>query len=364
MRITSKKYETLQAGLRELYSHHSLDTLPKAALQLANALVPNDFSTYNEVDPSRRRLQVVFDPVERQAEVMQLITEWEKFMHQHPVLSHYVDNPCAGPHKISDFLTNERFRKLELYTEVYGKMDVNYQMAVNMHSPSPLVVAVALNRGAKDFNEVDRKLLSMLNPHLRQAYENATLVSELTEQLDRSFDVLDRMDRGLVVLDLNCRVKNASPTAIRFSLEQFRSDRSADLATQLPEQIKSWAMQQMAALRQESKKDARPKPLFLDGDGGRLAMRIVPDRAPNQFIIVMRRLRPLESSEPLQDLGLTNREAEVLRCMVNDESNSEIGSELGISGRTVDKHCQNIYTKLGVPGRREAISRALEWLRL
>jgi len=50
--------------------------------------------------------------------------------------------------------------------------------------------------------------------------------------------------------------------------------------------------------------------------------------------------------------------------MVEGKLNSEIGIELNISDRTVDKHAENLYSKLGVVGRTEAVTQALEWLRL
>jgi len=39
--------------------------------------------------------------------------------------------------------------------------------------------------------------------------------------------------------------------------------------------------------------------------------------------------------------------------------NREVASQLGISPRTVDRHCDNIYAKLGVSSRTEAVVRAI-----
>jgi len=116
VRITLKDYDTLQNELRDLYAHHNLDTLPRAALKLCCALVPNDLCSYNEVDSSRRRLLAVLEPPDRASEYVALAPIWERYMHQHPLLAHFKKNPTAGPHKISDFLSNAEFRKLELYT--------------------------------------------------------------------------------------------------------------------------------------------------------------------------------------------------------------------------------------------------------
>jgi DNA-binding CsgD family transcriptional regulator len=58
--------------------------------------------------------------------------------------------------------------------------------------------------------------------------------------------------------------------------------------------------------------------------------------------------------------GLTPREVEVLRLVALAGSNRHIGNRLGVSERTVQKHLENAYRKLGVTGRSEAADRAWE----
>lgn len=362
--ITTHEYNILQRGLRDLYAHHHLDSLSKTALKLAAALVPNDLCAYNEVDPTRRRLHAVFEPDDRSEEWIRRFPAWERYMHQHPVLVHYLRHPSDGPRKISDFLSDDEYRSLELYTEFYQKIGANYQIAANMPSPAPLMVALAFNREARDFDEHDRSLLGVLMPHLRQAYENAAVVTELSDELARAYNVLDRIDRGVVALDEEARVLSASPAAARFSVDHFPSDREASLARKLPADLLDWAKVQIAALRQEGDRSTRPQPLIKDGPHGRLVVRTISDQTPGRYLLTMHLARPLESATALEALGLTKREAEVLRWMIEGKSNPEISALVGISVRTIDKHAQNLYAKLEVGGRSEAITHALEWLRL
>ena len=58
--------------------------------------------------------------------------------------------------------------------------------------------------------------------------------------------------------------------------------------------------------------------------------------------------------------ALTTRELEVLRLLARGMRNKEIASRLFVSERTVNFHLANIYQKLNVSGRTEALSRALE----
>ena len=55
---------------------------------------------------------------------------------------------------------------------------------------------------------------------------------------------------------------------------------------------------------------------------------------------------------------LTAREDEVLRWLGRGKTDKDIGGILGISPRTVHKHLQRIYEKLGVENRTAAVIRA------
>ena len=63
---------------------------------------------------------------------------------------------------------------------------------------------------------------------------------------------------------------------------------------------------------------------------------------------------------PRQVEGLTDREIEVLVQVGRGLTNKEIGLALFISDRTVQGHLKNIYEKLGVATRTEAVTVALQ----
>lgn len=65
---------------------------------------------------------------------------------------------------------------------------------------------------------------------------------------------------------------------------------------------------------------------------------------------------------PLERLGLSSREAEVLLWMSQGKSDADIGLVLGISAATAKKHAAHVYQKLGVENRHAAAIRALEVL--
>jgi DNA-binding NarL/FixJ family response regulator len=76
-----------------------------------------------------------------------------------------------------------------------------------------------------------------------------------------------------------------------------------------------------------------------------------------------RELRPdFTSPAPLQSLGLTPREAEVLFWVAQGKTNPEIAVILDCRPRTVKKHLEHIFPKLGVETRTSATRTALETL--
>ncbi|WP_414462302.1 response regulator [Hyphomicrobium sp. DY-1] len=63
-----------------------------------------------------------------------------------------------------------------------------------------------------------------------------------------------------------------------------------------------------------------------------------------------------------EKLGLTTREAEVLLWIARGKSNRDIGQILGMSPRTVNKHLEQVYVKLGVENRAAAAATAVRHL--
>jgi len=70
------------------------------------------------------------------------------------------------------------------------------------------------------------------------------------------------------------------------------------------------------------------------------------------------------SAVPLESLGLTPREAEVLLWVAQGKSNGDIAIILSMTEKTAKKHMSNIFEKLGIENRNAATIQALEVLSL
>jgi LuxR family maltose regulon positive regulatory protein len=97
-----------------------------------------------------------------------------------------------------------------------------------------------------------------------------------------------------------------------------------------------------------------------------LLYQLVADETSSAFageILKALRIQEVDSQEKdFSQSGLieplSNREIEVLQCLAEGLSNREIALELTISLSTVKTHTRNIYSKLGVASRTQAIAQA------
>ena len=67
---------------------------------------------------------------------------------------------------------------------------------------------------------------------------------------------------------------------------------------------------------------------------------------------------PYKPDSPQEDFGLTNREIELLHQLKNGLTYEQIAANLHISYHTVRKHIENIYRKLQVNNKVEAVKKA------
>ncbi len=120
----------------------------------------------------------------------------------------------------------------------------------------------------------------------------------------------------------------------------------------LPDEIRAWITEHH---------DRRPAavPLILDNAGNTVLVRLIPNkRSDRREVLLLENGTGQLSVNALRNLGLTQREAETLHTVALGQSPLQTAKKLGIATRTVEKHLQHIYDKLGVRTRREATAAA------
>lgn len=105
-------------------------------------------------------------------------------------------------------------------------------------------------------------------------------------------------------------------------------------------------------------------PLNIVQSSRRLSFTLHDRTADGEWLLVLREENDAAQIEALiSHFALTRREAEVLYWVSKGKTSPDIGEILGSSPRTVNKHLEHIYEKLGVENRTAAANLALSRLR-
>lgn len=92
-----------------------------------------------------------------------------------------------------------------------------------------------------------------------------------------------------------------------------------------------------------------------------LSIKITPCFDRSEYLLLLQKTGEDWNLDTLRnDLGLTGREAEILMWISRGKTNRDIGQILDSSPRTVNKHLEHIFEKLGVTTRSAAVTKALQ----
>jgi DNA-binding CsgD family transcriptional regulator len=214
-----------------------------------------------------------------------------------------------------------------------------------------------INRSGGDFSERDRLMLDLLRPHLAQAYRNAESVTRLGKVATQARRAIEESDLGAVSLVGKDRVLWSTGRAREWMAEYFgpwpRTDR-------LPENLRRWVERQVSLLWTDGGVPPPREPLVVERAEKRLVVRLVADPSDDPHLLLMEERHAPLAANALRPLGLTPREEEILLLIARGNTDKDVAALLYISPRTVMKHLQHVYDKLGVGSRTEAIARALQ----
>lgn len=110
-----------------------------------------------------------------------------------------------------------------------------------------------------------------------------------------------------------------------------------------------------------ARRETQGATIRLEQDQGALELVLIAQYRENEVLIRLNELNPgVHVARLQQRLSLTDREAEVLLWISYGKSNGDISDVLTISPRTVQKHLERIYEKLGVETRAAAAAVAIK----
>jgi len=188
------------------------------------------------------------------------------------------------------------------------------------------------------------ELLARMRVHLRNArIAHGTRVA------------LDATGRFLLATDQHGRLLWCTPKAKQLLAELFPGP--AGQASGLPPAL----IEPLKQLRHSPARSGARS--FLEVGDRRVELSFLSSTGPDEFLFRLAEIVAGGDEQILQHtLQLTCREAEVLLWLSRGKSNREIGEILAISPRTVNKHLEQVFVKLGVENRASATARAVRAL--
>ena len=162
---------------------------------------------------------------------------------------------------------------------------------------------------------------------------------------------LDAAGRHLLAVRANGAIHWSTPQATRLVNAATGRDDGLEIVVA---HISGW-------LKERATVDAaRDAPLTIT-EAGRPALQLSLPGAmgPDEYLFRLTAANEKSDDHLLKShFALTTRESEVLLWIAKGKSNRDIGDILGLSARTVNKHLEQIYVKLGVENRASAAVKA------
>ncbi|GMV59978.1 hypothetical protein FBR04_01955 [Betaproteobacteria bacterium PRO7] len=226
----------------------SVETFARCVVQSLPKLVAAELTTLSLCDLVHGRRLVAGVPQGTLSR--ELCEAFDRHFNEHPLVQYHAVRRGPGARRITDSISQARFRETDLYNDYYRWVGVDHVVALPLHVDDQWLVSFVLSRARRDFSDRDTAVLNAVGPALAAFYR----------------------------------------------------------------QMK----------RLEAARATLPDRLGLDGAA---------------------------------TAALTARESEVLEWVAAGKSDAQIGAILNISPRTVGKHLQHLYEKLGVESRTAAAMR-------
>ena len=340
VRLSQSDLQGVLAFVHKCESFPDVESLRTGMLAPLGELVPYDTAAYHEVNVETGDTSWIIEPWDSMARAdHDAFVRWGG---QHPIVDYHATHDSHAV-TLSDFLSVRELRRLELYDEFFEPLEIERQIVIGVPARPPVIVGIPLNRSGRDFSERERLLLDLLRPHLAQAFRRAQARTQAGRLLGELETAAARGGRGVVVLDRDHQIQAASPWALRQLQHHYADD--CDTGDSLPARVSGW-------LRTGAR-----TPLVAGSDGRRASLTFLPASSGGEadLLLIEEECDGLPPGR-LDQLGLTGREAQVLQLADRGLTNEQIAAEIAVSPRTVDKHLEHIYAKLGVPGRTAALA--------
>ena len=370
MRFTQQDFDGVLDFVRDLYDHHGLEDFADRTIAALRRIIAAEHVVYGYFDVERQAGRLSMQPaiVKEQDGTVDGVLDGvlrglEESFAGHPLYRFYLQTGEGHAQKMSQVMTRTQAQAWREKDPFCRQLGARYQMGLFLAAGPGVVTAILLVRGRRDFSERERALVNRLYPHLEQAFLNTASLNRFCQDVDGLLRMLEGPTSSVIVLAGDGRVKRWTEQAKGWIARYCRTPFPAQ-SNRLPDCFAEWYRRQLGLLAQQTLTPTPRDPLIVDKEARQLTVQLVPDHFRDEHLLLLNEKCADASWSALGECGLTPRESEVLAWVAKGKTNAEVGTILQMSSRTVQKHLEHIYPKLGVETRTTATVRALTMLGL
>jgi len=259
------------------------------------------------------------------------------------------------------FITAER-QKTQYYSELLAPAGMQYSIEGNLYiSDDGYVGGIGLHRSDehRDFSQKDLEILKMVRPHL------ANLAKDFCEEKADKDDYTSPLpflsnikELGICIWDFDLKLLESNLDKNLFVPSKHREELIRSLIT-LCKGLRDKVIRKGKVVfpeerRMKSKVSIDGKSYFAD-----VAFSETEPNGKGRFIAIVYDYAAIFSnimSALRSTYNITEREFEILQCVINGYSNQEIAAKLYISTPTVKKHLTSVYQKIGITGKNQLLN--------
>jgi DNA-binding NarL/FixJ family response regulator len=227
-------------------------------------------------------------------------------------------------------------------------------------------IPVILMTGPSDTEQVVAAFDAGATDHVAKPARQSEVLARIRAHLqtarlmDQARSALDAFGNAvLAVTPHDGRIVWQTPLARQWMQGYFAPSGTAAIGD-TPGVLSAW----LAATSTARRAGQAHPPLTVRRGATRLVFTAVELGSSEQWMIVLREESDTAQMQALMALfRLTQRESEVLNWVIKGKTNRDIGDILGTSPRTVNKHLEHVFIKLGVETRTAAATLAMQKVR-
>ena len=258
-----------------------------------------------------------------------------------------------GIYGMRSHYTDEELRSLNVYKRYMEPLGMKENICFQCHfSDRGGAAVVFVSIGDEEMDLEDLIKLRYLRDHVRVACARQVRQASLMNLTEALNDVRNaNQEVGISVL--------GSTEGKLLDVDEVSTDLISDLggyldqdrSLHLPDRLITWVSSEMETHTRLSAQTYKPEKVFRTYAGIEVSVTLMLEQAGCGALLVFRKSKNASSEA---EVTYTKRELEVLHGLCAGMTNTDIAKGLSISARTVDKHVENVFKKLGVQDREAA----------